>query len=250
MGYQTGPCGTLRSPSLRRTLAVLTLALALSACNLAIGTTGEPAPRPTADPGAGTPEQVAAGGVPTVRIVSPVDGQQVPAHQRVDITVATDSTATSFLLNVNGRVASSKSLPAEQSGPTEAILSWTPGQEGSYTLEVIAAYGNLTSAPASVTLNVSGTAPAPNGAGAGGASGECTGRVLVGKLNFRDGPGTRAAKLGQFDMGETVRIIGRNADTTWYRVERAANAQQVWTINNSQWIQTQGVCGTSLPVVE
>ena len=31
---------------------------------------------------------------------------------------------------------------------------------------------------------------------------------------------------------------------------RAANAQQVGSINNSQWIQTQGVCGTSLPVVD
>lgn len=247
MHRPTGPFHTTYRGDLRRALAVLALVLGLSACNLSFGTTEDPAPRPTTG-GEGDPAaQVAAGGAPTVRIVSPVDGQQVPAHQRVDITVATDSTATSFLLNVNGRVASSKALPAEQSGPTEAILSWTPGQEGTYTLEVIAAYGDLTSAPASVTLNVSGTAPAPN---AGGATGECTGRVLVGKLNFRDGPSTRATKLGQFEIGETVRIIGRNADTTWYRVERAANAQQVWTINNSQWLQTQGVCGTSLPVVE
>ncbi len=194
------------------------------------------------DPNGGTGGGDSSGGtggtVPSVRILEPVSGASVPANQRVDITVETDTTATSFLLNVGGRVAGSKALPPEQSGPSKAILSWTPTRQGTFTLEVIAFNGPTASVPASLIVTVSGTASStasgPTGAG-------CTGRVLVSQLNYRGGPSTGSDKLGQFEVGETVTIIGRNADTSWYKVQRI-NQQQVWTINNAQWIQVGGDC--------
>jgi uncharacterized protein YgiM (DUF1202 family) len=48
-------------------------------------------------------------------------------------------------------------------------------------------------------------------------------------------------------VGETATVIGRNADTTWYKVQRI-NAQQVWVINNAQWMQIEGDC-TGVAVV-
>jgi uncharacterized protein YraI len=140
-------------------------------------------------------------------------------------------------LNVSGRVASSKALPSGQAGPTKAILSWTPTQQGTFSLEVIAFNGAAASVPASMIVQVSGTASATSS----GTSGTCTGRVLVSQLNFRDGPGTGYTQLGQFDVGETVTVVGRDADTSWYKVQRI-NMQQVWTINDARWIQIEGDC--------
>jgi len=182
------------------------------------------------------------GGAPGVRILSPANGDQVPAKQRLDITVETNAQTTSFLLNVNGRVTSSKAMPPEQTGAAKAILSWQPEREGTYTLEVVAFNGAAASSPASIQVIVSGTAAS----GAGSTPTNCTGRVMVSELNFRDAPGTAANKLGQFDVGETVTVIGRNNETTWYKVQRY-NAQQAWVINNNQWFQIEGQCGT-LPV--
>jgi hypothetical protein len=181
--------------------------------------------------------------VPIVHILEPASGVSVPANQRVDITVETDTTATSFLLNAGGRVASSKALPSGQAGPTKAILSWTPTQQGTFSLEVIAFNGAAASVPASLIVQVSGTASATSP----GASSTCTGRVLVSQLNFRDGPGTGYTKLGQFDVGESVTVVGRDADTSWYKVQRM-NLQQVWAINNAQWMQIEGDC-SGVPVV-
>jgi hypothetical protein len=164
-------------------------------------------------------------------------GARLPANQRVDITVETDTPATSFLLNVSGRVASSKALPSGQTGPTKAILSWTPDRQGTFTLEVIAFNGAAASVPASLMIEVSGTASVTTP----GQTGICTGRALVSELNFRDSPSTGGSRLGQFDVGETATVIGRNADTTWYKVQRI-NAQQVWVINNAQWMQIEGDC--------
>jgi hypothetical protein len=220
-------------------LAFLPLAASLLACNMTMGTRSEDEPgRPTAPP---TPTRVASSGPPTVQILSPASGQQVPANQRVDITVETAS-ATRLVLNIDGRVATTTSLPTDQTGPVQAILPWTPQREGTYDLEVVAFTSAQTSPPAALTLQVSGTAAGPDA----GATAGCTGRVMVSELNYRDGPGTRAAKLGKFDVGETVTIAARNAATTWYQVRRT-NMQLVWVINNPDWLAVSGTCG-DLPV--
>jgi hypothetical protein len=228
-----------RHISRRPLLTLLMLSGAVLACTLSLsgdkkGTSGGSS--------GGSSGGADMGIVPTVRILDPASGAQVPRNQRVDITVETDSTADRFQVNVDGRVAVTKAMPPEQSGPTKAILGWTPDRDGTYNLEVIAFRGSSASAPAALILDVSGTASGP----AAGVAG-CVGRVLVSQLNFRDGPGTAANRLGQFDVGETVTVIGRNADGSWYKVQRF-NAQQVWAINNAQWLQVEGQCD-GVPVV-
>lgn len=213
-------------------VAVLLIAAAL-ACSLDTGGSGGGGP---AAPAATSGSE--SGTTPVVTILSPASGQAVPRSQPVDIRVATDSTATSFMLKVNEQVASTRSLPNDLTGPAEAILTWnTPDRTGTYTLQVIAFNGSLFSEPATLTLEVSATAASTTGTGGTG----CVGKVLVSQLNFRDGPSLSGQRLGQFDVGETVSIIGRNSASTWYRVQRA-NGQQVWVTNNAQWFQVEGVC--------
>ncbi|MBN1201716.1 MAG: SH3 domain-containing protein [Anaerolineae bacterium] len=219
-------------------LVLLMLVGSLLACTLSWGEDEDQDATPDDSGGGGS------GGVPTVHILSPQSGQQVPVNQRVDITVETNSTATSFVLNVGGRVAGTKAMPPGQSGPTQAILSWQPDREGTFSLEVVGFNGASAGLPAALLLEVSGTASgSPDG-----DTGVCSGRVLVSQLNYRAGPGTGATKLGQFDVGETVTVIGRNGDTSWYKVQRT-NAQQVWAVNNTQWLQVEGAC-SSLPLAD
>jgi hypothetical protein len=222
-------------------LACVALAAALVACTLSfnedVGTAVSDAGSAVASP------DVLTGSAPSVRIVEPGDGAVVPVNQRLDLTVETDSTATRFQLNAEGRVASTIAMPPDQSGPTSAILSWQPPRAGSYRLEVVAFNGNLPSAPAAIQIEASGLVSAPTG-----GQGTCTGRVLVSQLNYRSGPTTSATRLGKFDVGETVTVIGRNEPSTWYHVQRA-NAQQVWVIDNRQWFEVEGACDT-LPVAE
>jgi len=223
--------------SARPLLVIVMLIGALLACTASLNS-GDENPDGADSNGGNGGGSGGSGSAPLVRILEPASGASVPANQRVDITVETDTTATSFLLNVDGRVAGTKALPPGQSGPTQAILTWLPTRQGTFNVEVIAYNGGAASAPALLTLQVSGTG---TGITPGQTAGGCTGRVLVSQLNFRSGPSTSSGKLGQFDVGETVTVIGRNADTSWYQVERV-NRQQVWTINNAQWIQVSGGC--------
>ncbi len=224
-----------RSTGLWRPLGatILALAGAMLACTLSFG--GD-------RPGSGGDDGGASGPAPTVRVIQPASGTRIAANQPLDITVATDSTATSFLMTVGGRVATTKALPPGQSGPTQAILTWTPEREGTYTVEIIAFNGGSASQPAALIVEVTGAAGGTSpGAGAG-----CTGRVVVQSLNFRSAPGTQASRLGQFDLGETVTVTGRNADASWWQVRRI-NGQHVWVINNAQWLQVEGQCA-NLPI--
>lgn len=227
-------------PSRAAVLPLLALAALLLACTLSAGG-GDDSGTPDSGVGGG-PSESGDAIAPTVRVLDPASGAQVPRGQPVDLVVATDRATDRFQVNVNGAVAMTKALPPDQTGPAQAILNWTPTRDGTYTVEVIAFNGGAVSAPASLILTVAGTAATTDQGVAG-----CVGRVMVSELNFREGAGTATAKLGQFAVGETVTVIGRNNDTSWYRVQRP-NAQQVWTINNPQWVQVEGQCG-DLPVV-
>ncbi|MCZ7541621.1 MAG: hypothetical protein M5U29_17250 [Anaerolineae bacterium] len=140
----------------RRTarLAVLIVAALLVGAALACTATFEGG-TPDTQPGGGGS---APGPAPTVRILEPASGVRVAANQPLDLTVATDTTTTSFLMSVGGRVATSKALPTEQSGPTQAILTWTPDREGTYTVQVVAFNGPAASQPAALIVEVSGVA--------------------------------------------------------------------------------------------
>jgi hypothetical protein len=215
-------------------LLLAALSAVLLACSLSVGGDESPTSSNTTDSG-GQP-----GSVPIVRVLDPASGATVPSGQPVNITVESDTSATRFQLNVGGQVAGTVSLPPGQQGPTQAILSWLPPGQGTYDLEVVAYNGALISVPATLQLVVSGTAAsAPSG-------GACIGRVLVSQLNFRDAPGTNASRLGQFEVGETVAVLGRNSDTSWYQVGRAGG-QSGWVVNNAQWFQVEGAC-SALPV--
>ncbi len=209
------------------------------ACSLSLG--GEEDTGSTTSDGGGANPVTA----PVVWIREPANGAQVPAEQPVYITVETDSATTHFTLNAGGRVVSSVALPGDSPGPAQAILRWTPAQAGSYNLEVIAYNETAISAPAALVLSVTG-AVSTSGAGTSPVTG-CTARVMVSQLNFRDGPGTSNAQLGQFSVGETSMVIGRNSDGSWYQVQRI-NGQQVWVSNNPSWLQVDGQC-SSLSVV-
>jgi uncharacterized protein YraI len=230
---------------MRHLLLLLTLALALAGLLLGctLSTDSAPDSAGSGDRAARTRSVADAGIAPDARITDPASGASVPADQRVDLTVETDTTATRFQLTVNGGIASVKALPGDQSGPTSAILSWTPREQGDYSLEVVAYNNTLPGAPASILLTVAGTASGS----ANSATTSCTGRVLVSQLNYRDGPGTGNTKLGQFETGETATVLGRNADDTWLKVRRL-NTQEVWVIDDARWFQTEGQCG-DLPVV-
>ncbi|MBN1566166.1 MAG: SH3 domain-containing protein [Anaerolineae bacterium] len=223
-------------------LPFLFVILALLACTLSFdGGSGDTNGVPVSDAGGSSAT------IPTVRVVAPTNGQQVPINQRVDVTVETDSTATSFLLSVNGRSAGSKAMPPDQSGPTSAILTFTPDRAGPYTLDVRAYNGSRVSAPALITVEASASAVSGSNSGSSGSGAGCTARILVTKLNFRDAPNTDAIRLGQFEVGETVTVVGRNADTSWWQVRRATDDRLVWVINRSAWIQTEGDC-SNVPV--
>jgi hypothetical protein len=79
----------------RPLLVILALIGALLACTASLD---------SGDGSGGTGDGTDGGGagnstVPTVRILEPASGARLPANQRVDITVETDTPATSFLLN-------------------------------------------------------------------------------------------------------------------------------------------------------
>lgn len=228
--------------AIRAAVMLLLLSAALTGCSLSFNTDSESPSDPGTNASGGGGADV---GIPPVaRISEPSSGTVIAANERLDLTVQTDTTATRFQLNVSGQVASTKALPSDQSGPTSAILSWTPQHQGTYTLEIIAYNGLVPGPAARIDIVVSGTA---SGGQTSTATG-CTGRALVSQLNFRSGPGTGNSIQGQFQTGETVTVIGRNSDGSWIKVQRI-NAQQVWVINNAQWFQTEGQCD-NLPVTD
>lgn len=240
--------------STRQSLLLITVVLGCSAlaCSLAIGE----------DQSSDTSQATAESGVPladagstaldplpegqAVAVISHTDGQQVYNNQNVDLTVQSSTTTTQFVLKVNGSTVGIKPMPPGQSGATQAILSWKPSRNGTYSIQVLAYNGSTLNGSTSLNLVVSGDAPAEGGQPSGG--GTCTGTVLVLELNFRDGPGTAAKRLGQFNISESVTVVGRNNDTSWYKVRRA-DGQEVWTINNGNWFRVEGAC-SALSVVQ
>jgi|GEM_PF-1365624 len=239
--------------STRQSLLVMMVVLLLStlACSLAIGEdqnseNGEPTKEsegvPLAEAGS-TPLAPLPDGQ-AVAVISHTDGQQVYNNQNVDLTVQSSSTTTQFVLKVNGSTVGIKPMPPDQSGATQAILSWKPSRNGTYSIQVLAYNGSTLNGSTSLNLVVAGNAPAEGQQ----PSGTCTGTVLVLELNFRDGPGTAAKRLGQFNISESVIVIGRNNDTSWYKVRRA-DGQEWWAVNNGNWFRVEGAC-SALSVVQ
>ena len=70
-----------------------------------------------------------------MRIIEPAGGVRVAANQPLDITVATDTTTTSFLMSVAGRrhVQGPASDQSADAGPSPDTR-----REGTYTVQVVA----------------------------------------------------------------------------------------------------------------
>ena len=216
---------------------IMALTGALLACSLSWGGDED------STDGSGSVNSGTGHTAPVVQILEPASGTRVAAQQPLDITVQTDATTTSFILSVDDRVASSKALPSGQSGPTTAILSWTPTREGTFSVQVVAFNQDAASQPASLLIEVSGTAASVS---PGTTASGCTGRVLISNLNARNGPGTSYTRVSQFNVGETMTVVGRSSDTGWFQIQRL-DGQQVWVINNPQWLESSGQCA-NLPV--
>lgn len=189
-------------------------------------------------------------GLPTVRIVSPASGQRVPVNQAVEVTVETNEAATGLTLSVDGRSGTSIGLPDDRGGPVTAILPWQPGLTGNYTLEVVAFNSRHISAPASITVEVSGSVAAAPGASGDNLGTSCTGRILISNLIIRAGPGTAYDRQGFYNVNETVTVLGHtstNPADSWYRVRRG-DGNDVWAKENANWVQVDPACNLALPI--
>jgi hypothetical protein len=231
----------------KRWLALAVCVLTALACNITSQQTNNSDPLQTGDL-----VDDFSGPPPTVQIIAPASGQQTVIGDDVEIrVVATDARGVNRLqLNVSGRTSSSKSFP-EPATTAEALLRWRPDREGVFELAVVAFRQSVPSEPAVITLEVVGRSdpisnPVAGQAVATSNTGECTGRVLIGNLRIRSGPGTGFDNLGNFDINEQVTITGQNGDNSWVNVRRLDSSQS-WVINNPEWIELTGSCA-ALPV--
>jgi uncharacterized protein YgiM (DUF1202 family) len=61
------------------------------------------------------------------------------------------------------------------------------------------------------------------------------GRVLSHLLNLREAPTTNARVLGQISRGQVYRVIGKNADASWYQL-RLPSGLTAWVISRSLFV--------------
>lgn len=66
-----------------------------------------------------------------------------------------------------------------------------------------------------------------------------------GTVNLRSGPGTNYPKEGSLGAGQSVEIVGRNADSSWWQVSTAAGLRWV-----AAGVVTAVNAGNAIPVVE
>ena len=245
---------TRKNPFYRVTLLLTLLVMATLACNLTAGggNGGNDADDEVVDTNDGGGQDTTP---PTVQIFTPTEGQQVLVDSPVEVRVGAQHPigVQRIQMKVDDRIVSSKSL-LDNPTSVEVLLSWTPDQRGSYTLEVQAFHGATGSDAITVTLQVfpEGSILANPASGqpetVSDTASTCSGRVLISNLNSRSGPATTFSKMGTFSVGETVTVIGRNNASEWYKVRRE-NSNEVWVNNNDDWLETQGNC-SNLPVAE
>jgi hypothetical protein len=190
---------------------------------------------------------------PTVQIVAPVSGQQVTVGSDVEIQVQAEgaSGVDRLQLSVSGRTSSTKAFP-EPANPAEALLRWRPDRTGTFELTVTAFRGSSFSEPAVITLEVLRLGDSVSNPAGGqpdqpaAPAGDCVGRILIGNLRMRNGPGTTFNNVGYYDLNEQVTVVGQNDNSQWVKVRRL-DASENWASNNPEWIELTGNC-TGLPV--
>lgn len=230
---------------MRRFVIMLALlAAAALACNLPsddVRTTGG-----SSDPG------VDDGTTPSIVIESPQNGAQSYVGGKIEIRVrATDSIGITLVqMRESGRVVFSQESP-EPTTDFTALLSFSSTNAGAVTLEVVAYRRTIASSPATITLDIKRSindldnpnALDPTTGVSAGAF--CTARVRVNNLNLRSGPSTDYPSLTKLGVGETLNVIGRNDDSSWWQIKRS-NGGSGWV--SAQYVNTEGDCSRA-PVV-
>ena len=176
--------------------------------------------------------------LPNVVISSPVTGSQFQVGQRIIVqATATDVEGGVVRLElwVAGRKeAESVSPVASGQSPFTAVMEWTPGAPGEYSLEVRAINARgISSAPTLVRVVVEDGAtqviltPTPEPlTPASPDQGTPVGEVRT-DLNVRSGPGTHyEPPLGLLPAGTTVEIVGRNSDSSWWYIAFPGDPEQ------------------------
>lgn len=225
-------------------LMLALVAFALSACNLS----SEP-PTPAVTPTG------QASGKPVVTINSPADGDEFVVDE--DILVSASATdgqgVTRVQLLANGQIV--RTVSAESpTGDTrlDVLLDYTPAQEGTVTLEVIAYRSAVASDPASVEIEIredeadvtATSQPGNNVPIIDPNDPTCRALTNVG-LNFRTGPGTNFSRIATIPAGIQVPIQGRLSDNTWWQVRYSS--QIGWV--SAQFTTIYGIC-SGIPVVQ
>jgi len=228
---------------------VLLLVIAvLAGCNLSSGG-AQTAPTPT----------TAGGGQPTVTLVSPANGSDAALNQAVIVNVtATDSVGiTRVQLLANGAIV--KTVSSQSTGGDRnmnVLLDYTPTVEGALNLQVIAYRGNITSAPAAITVNVRRVAATSTNTtipvvvptqGPVINPNDPTCRVVTNSsVNLRTGPGINYNVILVLGSGATAPITGRLGDNSWWQVR--FQTATGWVSNNV--ITVYGNCqNVSIPPI-
>jgi hypothetical protein len=228
--------------------AVSALGCNLLGADIATGTPSLTAPS-TNTPGSLTQSD----SQPTISIESPPAGAQSVAGQRILVKIlATDEVGiTRVEMRESGRVVGVQSAPAS-ARTFEALLPFTPTSAGVVRLEVVAYRRAVASEPAQVEVEVVRTErelrnPSSLDATAGVASGAaiCTVQVTVTQLNMRRGPGTSFDILARLAFEESLTVVGRNAERSWFLVRRSS-LQEGWV--SADYVLTNGDC-SGAPVV-
>lgn len=179
---------------------------------------------------------------PSARINAPADGSvlAVGLPVQVDVTALDDQGVTGIELYVNNALLESRPAPA---GSVQAAIremfTWTPIGPGDYLLQARSydQTGQVGTSPA-VTVRVGeGQMPSPTTAGpapspastatpppATSAPATPIPTPLTPQVtaktdaNVRDGPGLAYPVVGGVSNGETVPVVGRNADSSWWQI--------------------------------
>ncbi len=164
---------------------------------------------------------------PSVFILSPVAGSQLPANQPVVVnaTASDPNGITRAELWVGGNVVDQQQSAIAEGQPTfPATLRWTPTVAGSYTLEV-RAYNSLgtASAPTTVMITVVGEqatvdTPTPTPPGETPTLSGPPMAVTTSDLNVREGPGQEYPVLGLLPVNTQVEVTGKNPDGAWWQI--------------------------------
>lgn len=229
--------------------AALLLAVLLASCNL-VSQDADDLPTITPRPD--------GAGKPAVAITSPREGEQFQVDREILVTAsATDEIGiTRVQLLANDQPVRTVLSETDQGDRQKNVaLGYTPRSAGQVTLKVVAFRGTVASDPAQISVNIVSQAVATATSGGGGSGPgpsiptidpndpTCRARARSG-LNLRQGPSTDFPVLTVLSAGQSVPIIGRLGDNSWWQVRSGTTVGWVF----AELTDVFGTC-TTVPIV-